>query len=277
MATARKIIELYAQTRPNGFDSAKIGRADASRFYGACFAPDRPQTGNPVADRQSRYLTDNLKRCKSDGARYFDRERPLKTTTADSSPPPPIIGGMAENSGDPANPPNPSNAPREPAEKEREHDGGGEDIAKAQKDSLSKFSKPANSTFQEDVMDELDAAVQRILKLYENVPEDGYGEIDEGKRLRTAAMIGMMGLSALGAGKARAQDHASDWGRFPSGGEQTLSWQHSHPDSTARHTVSGKDNIDSHVKERGHKNLDSFIKDMSQRGYNTRFSTRKTD
>jgi hypothetical protein len=49
-----------------------------------------------------------------------------------------------------------------PAEKEREYDGGGEDIAKAQKDSRSQFSKPATASFSETVLAEFRDVRRRL-------------------------------------------------------------------------------------------------------------------
>lgn len=54
--------------------------------------------------------------------------------------------------------------------KEPEHNKGGEEIAKLQKDSQSQFSKPATATFQEGGtdIDAVNASVQRILKMFDN-------------------------------------------------------------------------------------------------------------
>jgi hypothetical protein len=300
MNIAQKLIELYAPVQPEGFDWAKINAGDASRFTNVWSAPDRWKTGNPIADRQSKYLVNNVQQRKLDGDRYNDRGYVLKTTTTDNAPCQGVRIGIPED----------ADGDRPSADKERDYDGNGGEIADAQKDSMSQFSKPVKPTFTEDrQMDELDAVVQRILKLYENVPlredcgegystppsaeqggnaflgpdskdktlnfahrmtrraysdmvrknsggktrkasmrytsdpdydpgeravshsryagkwnaerlRDKYGKkeegcnVDEGRRLRTAAMAGMMGLAALGAGKAKAAQ-AGDYSPSP--------------------------------------------------------------
>jgi len=81
--------------------------------------------------------------------------------------------------------------------------------------------------------------------------------VDEGKRLRTAAMAALMGLSALGAGKAKADvgDNAPAAQGRPAVTQRYLGFQHSHPDSTNFHFRAIPPNMPDSVVNRHEKDL----------------------
>jgi hypothetical protein len=243
MNIAQKLTELYAPVRPAGFDWDKITRGDASRFTSVWTMPDRWQTGNPVADRQGKYLTDNLKQRKQDGDRYNDRGYRLKTTTADSEPDKNVRVGMPESLDGQDAAQNANQAPqRAPAEKKR--NGSGDEIAKAQKDSRSVFSKPSEPVLQE----ELDDVVKRLLTLYENIDEGWWANHP---RVRRVAQTAAAGLALAGAGKAKAQDNS-----YPELTNRTYYSNVVHPDSLQSGVLN--DSVKVHFLRRGDKPGQTF-------------------
>lgn len=153
MNRSRQILELYAR---GGFDWEKILQGDASRFDPLFTAPDRWRSNNPIADQQANYLVDNFKQRKLlDRGKYNDPRHPLMSSTVDTGADPPYIGGMREDADGQAVPASSVSADSQSRHYLRK-DSGGEEIAKAQKDSQSRFSKPAPPTFQEDSMADAD-------------------------------------------------------------------------------------------------------------------------